>query len=140
MLSLSEFFCMIFLTIWMPEMDISWLRPKAYLDLDRVEVNFIVLLSWKNLQKVINMNTGPMWSNCYKELYSKTYVQNSLNNFKVFRFLSYVPFGIQNGIQFIPTILVYIIFYLSVFLHLPPQYLWSLSFAKMPSNTLSPLC
>lgn len=51
MLSLSEFFCMIFLTIWMPEMDISWLRPKAYLDLDRAEVNFIVLLSWKSLQR-----------------------------------------------------------------------------------------
>lgn len=78
----------------MPEMDISWLRPKAYLDLDRVEVNFIVLLSWKSLQKVTNMNTGRMWSNCRKELYSKTYVQNSLNNFKMFPFLSCVLFGI----------------------------------------------
>ena len=80
MLSLSKCLCMIFLTIWMPEMDISGLRPKACLDLDRVEHDFIVPISWKSPQKVTNMNTGPIWSNYCKELYSKTYVQNSLNN------------------------------------------------------------
>lgn len=44
-------FFVIFLTIWMPEMDISWLRFKACLDLGSVEYECTVPSSWKSPQK-----------------------------------------------------------------------------------------